>query len=516
MKIKLTNANDSVVIEKSNGTSSEVATKADISAITKSDIGLGNVGNFKAVSTEAEQGLTANEKSNARTNIGVPELNGGDDAARVNWGGDWRMPTVAEFQALSAAVNTAWTDDYQSSGIAGLVCTDKTDSSKVLFFPAAGGARRGSVEDVGIAGYYWSSSRFTISSSSAYGLYFKSNDVGFYSDDLRCYGFTVRPVLDGTNANGHDYVEIGGIKWATMNIGASSISDYGLYFAWGDTQGYTASQVGSGEGQKYFGWADYKYGNGTSSPSATGMTKYNATDGKTVLELSTPVEYLHKVAVTGDYNDLSNKPNAVQIQADWKQTNTSALDYIKNKPIIPDAQVHADWAETDSSKISYIENKPTLNDTIRELSTEGILPVVFSYLWDTTTTVKEKIKSSEGTHYSTSTLNTVIKNAADIHLTNILNHSYIKIYDEDTDHYYWLTIQTSKFYLNASRYSVIEYKLSGAITISSNTITILNSDDSVSYNEYFIQMVGNNISFYRNLTPIYTYDSSTSTLNITQ
>lgn len=86
--------------------------------------------------------------------------------------------------------------------------------------------------------------------------------------------------------NGHDYVEIGGLKWATMNIGASSITDYGLYFQWGDTQGYTADQVGGGEGQKYFGWTDYNYGNGTSSPGATGMTKYNSTDGLTTLEAS--------------------------------------------------------------------------------------------------------------------------------------------------------------------------------------------------------------------------------------
>lgn len=83
---------------------------------------------------------------------------------------------------------------------------------------------------------------------------------------------------------GHQYVEIGGLKWATMNIGASQPSDYGLYFAWGDTQGYTAEQVGSGEGQKYFGWADYKYGNGTSEPGDTGMTKYNSNDGLTTLE----------------------------------------------------------------------------------------------------------------------------------------------------------------------------------------------------------------------------------------
>ena len=55
------------------------------------------------------------------------------------------MPTTAEFQALGAAVNTTWTADYQGSGVAGLVCTDKTDSSKTLFFPACGSCYDGSV-----------------------------------------------------------------------------------------------------------------------------------------------------------------------------------------------------------------------------------------------------------------------------------------------------------------------------------------------------------------------------------
>lgn len=84
----------------------------------------------------------------------------------------------------------------------------------------------------------------------------------------------------------HEYVEIAGLKWATMNIGANSITDAGLYFQWGDTQGYTAEQVGSGEGQKYFSFEDYKYGNGTRDPGASGMTKYNNIDGKIVLEVS--------------------------------------------------------------------------------------------------------------------------------------------------------------------------------------------------------------------------------------
>lgn len=38
---------------------------------TKSDVGLGNVGNFKAVSTVASQGLSDTEKANARANIGA-------------------------------------------------------------------------------------------------------------------------------------------------------------------------------------------------------------------------------------------------------------------------------------------------------------------------------------------------------------------------------------------------------------------------------------------------------------
>ena len=42
----------------------------------------------------------------------------------------------------------------------------------------------------------------------------------------------------GNTINGHEYVDLGlpsGTKWATCNIGASSPSDYGDYFAWGET-----------------------------------------------------------------------------------------------------------------------------------------------------------------------------------------------------------------------------------------------------------------------------------------
>ena len=46
---------------------------------------------------------------------------------------------------------------------------------------------------------------------------------------------------------------------------------------------------------------------------------------------------LATVATTGDYNDLTNKPTipAAQVQADWDQADSDAVDYIKNKPTIP-------------------------------------------------------------------------------------------------------------------------------------------------------------------------------------
>ena len=79
--------------------------------------------------------------------------------------------------------------------------------------------------------------------------------------------------------NGHAYVDLGlqsGTLWAKKNVGASNETDAGLYFAWGETQGYTASQVGS---DKNFSWSDYAFG--SSSP----FSKYD-TDGLDHLELT--------------------------------------------------------------------------------------------------------------------------------------------------------------------------------------------------------------------------------------
>lgn len=52
---------------------------------------------------------------------------------------------------------------------------------------------------------------------------------------------------------------------------------------------------------------------------------------------------LSLVGLTGNYNDLSNKPTipSAQIQSDYTQTSSGAVDFIKNKPTLGTAASHA-------------------------------------------------------------------------------------------------------------------------------------------------------------------------------
>lgn len=162
---------------------------------------------------------------------GLTTLASDDDAARAKWGGSWRMPTKTEFVALGNAVNTVWTSNYNSSGVAGLVCTDKTDSSKVLFFPAVGICYDGNVNNVGSLGEYWSSSIRSYNVILAYYLYFNSNNNYWDNFNSRYYGYPIRPVKEK-----YEYVDFGlpsGTLWAKCNVGAETETEYGNYYIYG-------------------------------------------------------------------------------------------------------------------------------------------------------------------------------------------------------------------------------------------------------------------------------------------
>ena len=76
-----------------------------------------------------------------------------------------------------------------------------------------------------------------------------------------------------------------GKLWAKCNLGASSEEEYGLYYQWGDTQGYSAEQVGT---DKQFTWNDYKF---SIDGSDTNFSKYSLSDSKTQLDLEDDAVY---------------------------------------------------------------------------------------------------------------------------------------------------------------------------------------------------------------------------------
>ena len=102
-----------------------------------------------------------------------------------------------------------------------------------------------------------------------YRAYVKLGDDVFYGSVKSVMTFGKKPSTPSyTLINGHKFVYLGlpsGLLWAETNVGASSSSDDGDYFAWGETSPKST-----------YSWDTYKWG---SDPS-----KYNSSDGKTTLD----------------------------------------------------------------------------------------------------------------------------------------------------------------------------------------------------------------------------------------
>ena len=116
-----------------------------------------------------------------------------DDAASVNMGGSWHMPSKEQCEELinSSYTTTTW---ITRNGIDGNLITSKTNGN-TLFFPASGYCNWGSVNGVGYDGCYWSSSLNEDSPGDAWYMY--SNQNGFkVSQILRYDGYPVRGVIN--------------------------------------------------------------------------------------------------------------------------------------------------------------------------------------------------------------------------------------------------------------------------------------------------------------------------------
>lgn len=129
------------------------------------------------------------------------ELDLEDDAAFVNWGGKWRMPTVDEFDELRYSCTWEWTTQ---NGVIGILGTSRMEgyTDRTIFFPTAGMFWMDVMANAEGSewGWYWSKSVDLNDPSSAQMLLFQTDPFGnapemnFDYSFFRIIGASVRAV----------------------------------------------------------------------------------------------------------------------------------------------------------------------------------------------------------------------------------------------------------------------------------------------------------------------------------
>ena len=125
-------------------------------------------------------------------------------------------------------------------------------------------------------------------------------------------------------------------------------------------------------------------------PAAQVNSDWNAESGvaqilnKPDLSIYAENEDLANVAFSGSYNDLLDTPDIPQsqIQSDWEQEDTTAKDYIKNKPTIIDPQIAPEF-ELFKRYVSYLASLHNIElgeNTVVEYDDGTKEPIQISYI----------------------------------------------------------------------------------------------------------------------------------------
>ena len=122
----------------------------------------------------------------------MTELEPDDDAAFVNWGPSWRMPTIEQQDELRVNCTWQWT---QKNGVNGQLVTGPNGNT--LFLPAAGYNSDGSLHLLGSSFFYWS--RTLYSSRPCFDYYLGFEGGVYQGKNYRSYGRSVRAVRVSQN-----------------------------------------------------------------------------------------------------------------------------------------------------------------------------------------------------------------------------------------------------------------------------------------------------------------------------
>ena len=176
-------------------------------------------------------------------------------------------------------------------------------------------------------------------------------------------------IIKGANDNGHPYVDLGlpsGLKWAKYNVGATSETQDGKFFQWGETEQHDTGIP--------YDWANYKHCNG----SETTLKKYNTSidfgenlDGKTTLRSEDDAARAHmggdwRMPTRSDFQELLENTENEWVE-DFNSTGVNGRKFTsktdKNKYIFIPASNLYDDISTYIRDTSYRVWSSSLNTT---------------------------------------------------------------------------------------------------------------------------------------------------------
>ena len=164
------------------------------------------------------------------------QLDSEDDVAKQKWGDKWRIPTIEELKELKEKCT------FTKTELNGVPVTKVTGpNGNFIYFPYPGNFTGTTLYFENSIGSYWSSD--LESDSYAKDLDFLGG-MPDLNGDSRYHGQSIRPVYAEATTSKDDFgtvadvVDLGlSVKWASWNVGASKIADYGGLYGAGDPTG---------------------------------------------------------------------------------------------------------------------------------------------------------------------------------------------------------------------------------------------------------------------------------------
>ena len=201
-----------------------------------------------------------------------------------------------------------------------------------------------------------------VAGNCLFGGFVEPDDEPFYGDDHRYY------YLAATEGRYTHFYNFEVDSYIAMFLWNENTQHWRMLTLWPNDQTITdwlqnKANIVYGATQGNLAGLD-EYGNPTDSGKSPSDFATAAQGGKA--DTAVQPDDLATVATSGSYSDLLNKPTipAAQVQSDWNEADNTKVDYIKNKPTIPDVSGKADKVVgATSGDVATLDGNGNLTDS---------------------------------------------------------------------------------------------------------------------------------------------------------